>query len=295
MGRTWSLALFLALAFAACATVPLKPWVLSSEGLDAPAAGNLKEIASHPQALATTLGVVRRDLALPVPPVELHFLPDARRLREVLLASGYPPGLARDAARQMVAIGGHRAVLINQARFDSRPWSWRVAVLAHELCHVLQYELGGGERGASAQWLREGFAEWLMVHVVERLEGTASAEARQQAILRLRAPQESLSTLGGERSLSDWVERPRWTRVPPLSRLGSFPDWVGAAEDGGGEGLYLYAFVAAGSLIEQHGVPAIVRYFERFATRQDRPANFVEVFGESEEQFDGRLRRAAFP
>ncbi|MBI2220617.1 MAG: hypothetical protein HYU53_05360 [Acidobacteria bacterium] len=42
------------------------------------------------------------------------------------------------------AVGGYRRVLLNEAAIARQEWPARVASLAHELGHSLQYELGGG-------------------------------------------------------------------------------------------------------------------------------------------------------
>jgi hypothetical protein len=49
------------------------------------------------------------------------------------------------------------------------------------------------------------------------------------------------------------------------------------------------------SLLDRHGLPAVVRYFELFAERQDAAANFLEAFGETEEALEARLRREIWP
>ena len=297
MARARVLALLAALPLGACATAPRQPWVLPSEGLHERPVTDLDRIATYPQALATTLDIMQQDLGLPALRVQLVFLPDTKSLRQTLLEIGYPPKLAREAARQMVAIGGHQTVLINQARLESRGWPWRLSILAHELGHVLQYQLGGGRRGTSAQWLREGFAEWLATRVMEALEPGEAAKAWQRAMMLVRAhAQLRVLTLGGARSFPEWIERPHGrARVPSLSALGSFPEWVEHSGGDAGDILYDYAFIAVTSLIEQHGTPAVLRYFELFASRQDPSANFLEAFGEEEEQLEKRLRQLVWP
>ena len=81
--------------------------------------------------------------------------------------------------------------------------------------------------------------------------------------------------------------------MPPLHQLSSWAEWV--AQQGGpaGRALYDYAFIGVTTLIEEHGVPAVLSYFERFAERQHPAANFAEAFGESEERFEERLQGIA--
>ena len=291
-----ALTLLGALLLGACATAPRDPWLLTTDGLPEYRARELEEISTYPQALATTVDIMQRELGLPALSVRLIFLPGAEELEALLVRTGYPPKLARDSARQMVAIGGHRLVLINQARFDLRAWSWRLSTLAHELAHVLQYEVGGGKRGTSAQWLREGFAEWLEVGVMEALEQTDGEKARRRAIVRLRTHARRRFPMTDPTSpFRVWMDQAQTQvrmSVPALSALGSFPDWVAQSRGEAGPVLYDYAFIAVASLIDEHGVPAVIRYFELFGARQDHAANFLEAFGETEEAFEKRLHRS---
>jgi hypothetical protein len=279
------------LVLAACATAPREPWVLTPGAGGEPLGGDLKRISTYEDALATVLQVMQGELGLPRLQVTLVFLPDARGLEALLLRIGYPPPLARSAARQLVAIGGHRTVLVNQARLESQGWRWRFSILAHELAHVLQYELGGGTRGASAQWLREGFAEWLAARVTASLEQAGEQKARQQAIIRMRNHAQSRFpvTLDPSRFAAAGHPFPARVPVPPLSELRSFPQWLEQSRGEAGPVLLDYAFLAVDTLLEQHGLPVVVRYFELFAVRQDAAANFLEAFGESEEHFEKRL------
>jgi hypothetical protein len=258
---------------------------------------DLEQISTYPQALATTLDIMERDLELPLVEVSLVFVADTRRFKDLLLGIGYPPELAREAARRLIAIGGHRSMLINQARLERQGWPGRVSILAHELGHVLQFELGGGKRGTSAQWLREGFSKWLELRVMEALDGADDAKAWRQAIVKVRNPARTqVMTLGGPDSYPEWVERTHErTRVPPLSALSSWADWVAQLGGAAGGALYDYAFVAVTVLLEEHGLPAVLRYFELFAERQDPAANFLEAFGESEEEFEERLQGIVWP
>jgi hypothetical protein len=297
VARARVLAVLATLSVGACATAPREPWVLSSDGLRAPLHRDVGRISTYPEALATTLDIMQRDLGLPTVQVKLVFLPDARRLRDLLVRIGYPPTLAREAAREMAAIGGHRIVLINQARLESQGWPARLALLAHELGHVLQYELAGGKRGTSAQWLREGLSDWLGLRVMETLDRAERGKAWSRALARVRSPDRAqVMTLGGPGSLPEWVERvPSRVRLPSLSALGSFPDWVQQLRGEAGGALYEYAFVAVSTLVEERGLPAVLHYFALFAEREDPAANFLEAFGQTEAQFEDRLQRVVWP
>jgi len=189
-------------------------------------------------------------------------------IEQALLDVGYDPALAGSTAKTMTAVGGHRAVLLNGATLGSKPWADRIALLAHEFGHSLQYELGGGRRGTSDQWLREGFADWLSIRVLERLEIVTMAALRRERLRQLRSAGRS--------------------RTPPLADLVTFPQWVRAGERQGAQ-MYALSFLAVDQLLERHGVAAVVGYFKRFAESQDRVANFRGAFGEDIESFEASL------
>jgi hypothetical protein len=276
--------------------VPGRPWVLKSDQLQEPPLTDLEQIDTYPEALATTLEVMQRDLGLPRLQVMIIFVPDSKSMTVALVRIGYTPRLARESARQMTATGGYRAILINQARLERLGWPGRVSTLAHELGHVLQYELGAGEQGPAAQWLSEGSADWLGMRVMEALGGEVSEKAMSHAVMRVRSQSRpQLLILGGSRRLR-MLEGPQTiAEVPPLGALHSWPEWVAQLRSPAGAVLYDYAFVAATTLVERHGVQAVLRYFELFTENQDPAANFLAAFGEREEDFDARLRQTVWP
>lgn len=265
----------LCLACCGCATTPRDPWVLDTAGVSARGT-ELSRIGTYEQALATTLAIMSRDLGLPRVEARLAFLPDDPTFERFLREIGYPPALARDTAEVMTAIGGHRMVLINQRRMERDGWPRRVSLLAHELTHVLQYEVGGGQRGTSAQWLREGFAEWVSLRVMETLGQIDGGLVRRHALQRVRS-------FGGPAA------------VPQLADLGAFRAWVAQSRTPAGEILYDLALVAVMELVDAHGATAVVRYFSLFERRQDRAANFREAFGISEPDFAEDVTRRIWP
>ena len=81
------------------------------------------------------------------------------------------------------------------------------------------------------------------------------------------------------------------TTLPPLTRLGTFPEWVAQGRGGLSPLLYTQAFAAVEFLIARHGAPAVLDYFSRFAASQDREGNFERAFGETRQQFEQAFRR----
>jgi hypothetical protein len=147
------------------------------------------------------------------------------------------------------------------------PWPAKIALLAHELGHSLQYELGGGKRGTSDQWLREGFADWLAIQMLERLDAASMVEAR-------RVRQRELRAAGSD--------------APGLGDLVTFPQWVTAGARQG-PAAYALSFLAVDFLLARHGVDPVVEYFRLFAVSSDRTGNFKKAFGEDFNRFHADL------
>jgi hypothetical protein len=204
-------------------------------------------------------------LGLPRVDVELVIFRDRRSFEQGLVASGYAPALARSASA-FSAIGGARAVFVNAAEVDRLDRAGRIQLVAHELVHSLQYRFGNGTRGASEQWLREGFAEWVSYRVAAQL-GLASFDSLRDDLL------------------SALTNAPFGIQPAPFDGLVTFPQWVDAQRKYDVP-LYTQAFVAVDLLIETHDVPTVVQYFEQFKTTDDYRRAFADTFGEERAAFD---------
>ena len=264
MASRWAGGALLTVVFAAaCATKPGQIEVVRLPPAGAPVASG--RVGDYTSALAAIMNAFEQALGLPRPDVALVLFPDRRSFEQGLLELGYPPALARRAS-SFNAIGGAQAVLVNGAvvgRFDRVR---RVRLLAHELAHSLQYQFSGGTRGASEQWLREGFAEWVACRITAHL-GLASFESLREDLL--------IALAGARVSL----------RPAPFDNLVTFPQWVEAQRRYEAP-LYAQAFVAVELLIEMRDVPTFVRYFERFRTTNDHQRAFVDAFGLEREAFE---------
>jgi hypothetical protein len=229
-----------------------------------------QSIRDYPAALVAIVRVFERDLGLPAVEATLVLFPTRRSFEEGRLEAGYPPPLAR-AASSFDAIGGPKAILVSGPSVAGFDWEQRVRLLAHELVHTLQYQLGGGTRGASEQWIREGVADWIACRVMARL-GFGSVESMREPLL---APLADL----------------RFGAAPaPLRDLSTFPQWV-EAQRRFELPLYAQAFLAAELLIETHGLSALVGYFERFAATRDREAAFAASFRVDLADFERQFQR----
>jgi hypothetical protein len=269
-------AFILALAAAGCVTAGAWPRTLSVADIRAQPTLRGDWITSDEEALASIALIMWRDLGLPRVQAELQFHRDRAAFRAALEGTGYEPAFARQTADTLVAVSGHRRVLINDAGLHDMPMPYRIALLAHELTHTIQYEWAGGVRSTSDQWLREGFAEWVEIEAIVRLGFTSRPRARATIARRLR-------DAGVARTL------------PPLSSMVTFPQWVTMAQQFGEEPIYGYAALAVDLLIERHGFARAVAYFERFAASSDRIANFHEAFGEDLPAFEAAFRAHLTP
>jgi hypothetical protein len=260
----------LVLAVGACATRS-EVRVLPFPATGTQPALHIQGIFTYESALATIGAVFERDFGFPPIVATAHLYPDARRLEAELLAVGYDPELARDAATRMRAIALHRRVLVNDGVSAEAGWPARVGTLAHELVHCLQYELGGGRRGTSDQWLREGFAELMSLRLLERIQAIAPGM--------------------GRRWLADELAGSNLSQAPRLDAMRTFRQWVALA--GRSEiAPHAQAVLAVDRLVEQQGIPAVLDYFSRFATREDPAGNFQAAFGQTREAFEADLERA---
>jgi hypothetical protein len=250
----------------ACAAATTWPRVVTVRSDAGPAPLRGEWIDNYDQAVASIAIVMTDQLGLPPARASLYFYPDRAAFQGALEAEGYSPELARQTAATLTAVSGHQRVVINDRAMEDVGWLFRVALLAHELTHTLQYDFADGERGTSDQWLREGFAEWVEVEVLVRLGFTTRAGAQRAIRTRLR-------DAGAN----------RW---PPLSAMVTFPEWVALAERVGQEALYGYAALAAEQLLERHGLPAVIDYFRLFNASDDRIANFRRAFGYDLDAFE---------
>ena len=250
-----------------CASINTWPRVMTVGDLRAPAVARGEWIEDYDTALASIAALMKGDLGLPAVQGDLIFHRDRDAFRAALMANGYDAEAARVTAETLTAVSGFRRVLINEDGLRDAPWPVRIALLAHELAHTLQYEWAGGTRGTSDQWLREGFAEWVEVQALVRLGFTTPARARATVLGRIREA-------GGSGAF------------PPLSKMVTFADWVVLAQRFDQEAFYGHAWMATEFLIERHGIGKVIGYFGLFAQSSDRFANFRTAFGEELAQFE---------
>jgi hypothetical protein len=261
-------AMLVALFAASCAKAPEQIEVVTIAR--AAATPSTTRTVSYEAILTDVLNALEQDTGLPRVDVSLVLFPSRDAFERGLLEIGYSKALARSAS-SFNAIGGARAVLVNAAIVNRMTRTQRVRLIAHEVVHSIQYHLGGGVRGASEQWLREGFAEWVACRVTAHLGLDSFDSLRNDLLEGLAAPHVGL-------------------RPAPLDKLATFRQWV-EAQGRYDTPLYSQAFIAAELLVEEHGVPAMIRYFEYFKGTQDRERGFTEAFGIERASFERAFMR----
>lgn len=242
-------------------TIPLGPTAL---GL----APDLLPIATHEAVIRRIARVLRDDLHLPLPErVVLHLYSTPTVFEHDLVAMGVAPRLAADLTSFAagVTFDQHLLLLEPETRRGARE---SMRLVAHELTHLSQFELAGGE-GRAAQWLSEGMAEWVAYRVLDRL-GVRSAREERSAILdAVRA-------------------HLRGQELPPPIDLVQLDDPLGFYETGRAVGVvptYRLAFALTDRLVERHGFDRLLAYFRAFEEVPDRSRNFERAFGLSLQEF----------
>jgi hypothetical protein len=198
----------------------------------------------------------------------------ARGLVEV---GHFPRARAVEIATYSAGLGQAGRLFVTDAAFARVPRSRWLGILAHELTHVAQYELSGGRRGRSEQWLREGLADWVACRVLERLGEASVAQEHADALLAVARHLPAL----GEASVD-------------LVRLGRPLDWEAEHLRAGDALTYRLALLLTAELIQQHGFERLLDYFRAFRDSDDRFGNFERTFGMTVAEFEaqglGRIR-----
>src|SRR5262245_47378715 len=104
---------------------------------------------------------------------------------------GHVSAEAWDHARVATAVASPRGLFLRGDIVNAMRLIDRVGLVAHELAHVCQMEMRRGGRGAPAQWIREGHADWVKYQVIDVLAMRTYAESRDEvtrAILRGTTP-----------------------------------------------------------------------------------------------------------
>jgi len=244
----------------ACGAAPITPVTVSltDPGLQVPPA--------HRAAVEEIVTIMRQQLTLPVPERVSVFVYDSRAsFREGLMDEGY---VAADRVNEIASFAAGLArpgrVLLH-ARATRGRLEWR-RLIAHELTHVVQFNLAGGD-GRADQWLAEGLAERVAFDVLERQGIDTVAERRERALV-------------GARKHPGFVNG----RLD-LAALGSPREFTLRHQRDGSLETYQLSFLMADYLVERDGLQTVLEYF-RNCRVMDRERAFARTFGQPIQQFE---------
>jgi hypothetical protein len=227
-----------------------------------------RELRSSGTAVRGMAAIMGTKLGLPVPEWLMVYVYSGREaferglIEDALLA----PERAAELSGFAVGISQRRQILLRDGGPLQSQREW-LRLIAHELAHVSQIEMAGGE-GRAEQWLAEGLAEWAAYTALEHLgldsleRHRATATAGLSNHLTLVLARLDLESRGTPRGFTTWH----------LSE-GSLP-------------TYQLAFLMADYLIDRHGLPRVLAYFRSFARSRDRHRNFRGAFGRTLAEFE---------
>jgi hypothetical protein len=231
--------------------------------------GGLQVPSPHRAAVEEVVRVMREDLGLPVPQRVSVFVYESRAsFREGLLDEGY---VAADRVNEIASFAAGLSrpgrVLLNAKAMPGR-LEWK-RLIAHELTHVVQFNLAGGD-GRADQWLVEGLAERVAFEVLEHMGLDSLADRRHRALVGARkhpgfvAGRLDLAALGSPREFSLRHQR-----------------------DGSLE-TYQLSFLMVDYLVDREGLDVVLDYF-RSCRMMDRDRAFARTFGQSIKQFENEV------
>jgi hypothetical protein len=268
--RLMGVLIVVATALAGCAAVPRESQIVLAPGELRPVAAH---IVNYQDAVTAIVSVMTEDLQISVPRTSftLYFYPYREAFAQGLTEKfDTDPPQARDIAN--FALGRIRQtreskqLLVNEEILERQSWTERIHFLAHELTHIVQYELAN-RTPAGDQWLREGMADWVAFRVLESLGLDTFGRRQQQQIARVKR------------------EKGRHT-LPAISQLVTSRDWDTLSAKHGGGLVYGQAFLATDFLMQRQGLSSVIEYFRRFTQSRNRLQNFRAAFGEELSAFE---------
>jgi hypothetical protein len=229
---------------------------------------DVRALRTTDEAVRGIAAIMAQRFGLPVPDrVVVHVYGGRRAFEQGLMRDArVSPVQAAKLSDFAIGVGTRGQMLLNDQPTD-RTQRERLRLIAHELTHVSQIELAGGE-GRGEQWLAEGMAEWVAFSTLERLGLDTLERRRQAATAGLRTHTTllqqglDLEAHGTPQGFTAWHLRD-----------GSLP-------------VYQLAFLITDNLIERRGFDRMRAYFTSFRRSGDRRANFEAAFGSSLADFE---------
>ena len=226
--------------------------------------------AAHREAVEEVTGVMGAlGLTLPAK-VNVHVYDSRAAFRRGLLDEAYVgPDRVDEIANFAAGLARPGRVLLHSRAVRGKR-EWR-RLIAHELTHVAQFALAGGD-GRADQWLTEGVAERVAFEVLERLALDSVDDRRTRAVVAAR--QHPGLTAG---------------RLDLLG-LGSPREFTLRHQRDGSLATYQLSFLMADYLVNRAGLPAVIDYFRRCRTL-DRERAFASTFDQSVQEFEAEVLR----
>jgi hypothetical protein len=233
--------------------------------------GTIAVPAAHREAVDEVVSIMRRlGLVLPAD-VQVYVYDTRAAFRRGLIQEAY---VGSDRVDEIASFAAGlarpgRVLLHSRAARGRREWR---RLIAHELTHVVQFALAGGD-GRADQWLAEGVAERVAFEVLERLGLDTLAERRTRALAGAR-------------------QHPGFAAGHlDLEALGSPREFTLRHQRDGSLATYQLSFLMADELVARHGLEVVLSYFARCA-RMDRERAFTATFRQSVTQFETEVLRA---
>ena len=219
----------------------------------------------RPAALDRLIEVIQ-ELGLPLPSTTRVYIYGSRQAfrRGIVEDANLSPDGADELAAFAVGLARPGRVLLNGKLADSGS-EW-MRLVAHELTHVAQFQLAGGE-GRADQWLAEGVAEHVAFQTLERM-GLGSMERQRKVALRRARGQAAVAQ----------------SRLD-LATLGSPRQFTLRHQREGSTATYHLTFLLADYLVQRNGFDKVVQYFAKLRTRSSAAA-FAATFGQTLDSFE---------
>jgi hypothetical protein len=234
-----------------------------------PAIPNEVRVAPAHRAAVEEVMAVMAELGLPMPAeVDVHVYDSQMAFHRGLRQDAYvsPDRVDEIAAFAAGLARPNRVLLHSRAAKGRREWR---RLIAHELTHVSQFALAGGD-GRADQWLAEGVAERVAFEVLDRLKLDTLADRRARALAAAR-------------------QHPAfWTGRLDLLALGSPREFTLRHQRDGSMATYQLSFLMADYLIARVSLPVVLDYFRRCRTF-DRERAFAITFGQSVPAFEAEV------
>ena len=140
-----------------------------------------RSLQSYESAVPTIAGLLVGEFGLPLPArLTVFVYPTDVAYAEGLAKLGHMrTERAAEIAGYAIGVGQGERLFINDGALRGACAAVWLGLIAHELTHAAQYELSGGRRGRSEQWIREGMADWVARRVLDRL-GVREGHGRRE-------------------------------------------------------------------------------------------------------------------